>query len=133
MEPGRAQDRSVERRPTVLVVDDQPDVAETAAEILIHSGYDVKLAHTAVAALDMLDRGEAIDVLFLDIGLRGGMSGLDLALICRDRFPAVAALLTSGHGDALGEAEAKGFQVLPKPYFVASLQAALARLAKARP
>jgi len=117
-------------RPTVLIVDDQPDVAETGADMFTFLGYGAQTASTATEALDMLDGGMRVDVLFLDIGMRSGMSGLELALIARERFPEVALLLTTGHGDAMAEAQDKGFEVLPKPYFIASLRQALARLPK---
>lgn len=119
---------SGERRTSVLVVDDQPDVADTGADILALSGYDTKIAYSAAEALAVLAEGDTIDVLFLDIGMRGGMSGLDLAVMARDRFPAVAVLLTTGHGDALASAKSMGFEVLPKPYSVDSLRNALGRL-----
>lgn len=66
--------------------------------------------------------------MFVDIGMRGGMSGLELAEIVRDRFSAITVLLTTGHGDALAEAKAKGFETLAKPYSVQSLRAAIGRL-----
>lgn len=126
MSSNHADQRPAEgRRPAVLIVDDQPDVAETAAEILGHFGYDVALAYSASEALDRLNSGQTVDVLFLDIGMRGGMSGLDLAFLVRERFASVAVLLTTGHGDAAAEARAKGFEVLIKPYFVDSLRTAL--------
>ena len=129
MEPGQPQNRAdAGRRKTVLVVDDQPDVADTGAEILTLSGYDARVAYSAAEALEMLGRGDPVDALFADISMRGGMSGIDLALVCRDRFPGVAMLLTTGHGDALADAKAKGFETVAKPYSVASLRTAIARL-----
>jgi CheY-like chemotaxis protein len=134
MSPNHADQRPAEgRRLTVLIVDDQPDVADTAAEILGHFGYDVALAYSASEALDRLNDGQAVDVLFLDIGMRGGMSGLDLALMVRERFARVVILLTTGHGDAAAEARAKSFEVLIKPYFVESLRTALERVVRRPP
>lgn len=124
--------REAARRPAVLIVDDQPDVAETGADMLMLLGYDASIANSAAAALERLNAGAQFDALFLDVGMRGGMSGLDLALIVRERFSRIAVLLTTGHGDALAEAQAIGFQVLAKPYFVDSLRDALRRLLAAR-
>jgi CheY-like chemotaxis protein len=115
-------------RPAVLIVDDQIDVAETGAEMLAFLGYDATTANSATETLERLQAGMRVDVLFLDIGMRSGMSGLELALIAREKFPEIAVLLTTGHGEALAEAQDKGFQVLPKPYLVGSLREALARL-----
>jgi len=126
----RQENRSAGSRPAVLIVDDQPDVAETGAEMLALLGYDATTANSATEALDLLDGGTRVDILFLDIGMRSGMSGLEMALIARERFPELAILLTTGHGDALADAQEKGFRVLPKPYFVASLREAFARLSK---
>jgi len=116
--------------PAVLIVDDQLDVAETGADMLTFLGYQAKTANTATEALDLLNGGMRVDILFLDIGMRSGMSGLELALIVRERFPAIAILLTTGHGDAMAEAQDKGFTVLAKPHFIASLREAFARLPK---
>ncbi len=117
-------------RATALIVDDQLDVAETGADMLTFLGYQAKTANTATEALGLLNGGMRVDILFLDIGMRSGMSGLELALIVRERFPEIAILLTTGHGDAMAEAQDKGFAVLAKPYFIASLREALARLPK---
>ncbi len=114
----------------MLIVDDQPDVAETGADMLTFLGYQAKTANTATQALELLDGGVPIDVLFLDIGMRSGMSGLELALIVRERFPGMAVLLTTGHGDAMAEAQERGFALLPKPYSIATLREAMARLPK---
>jgi len=116
----------------VLIVDDQTDVAETGAEMLTLLGYDATTANSAADALKHLEAGTRVGVLFLDIGLRSGMSGLDLAIIVRDRFPEIAILLTTGHGDAMAEARGQGFEVLPKPYLVGPLREALARLLVSR-
>ena len=132
MPSDRKESSGAARRPAVLIVDDQPDVAETAADMLVCLDYDASVANSATAALDRLSAGVRFDALFLDIGMRSGMSGLDLALIVRDRFPGVAVLLTTGHGDALAEAQGQGFQVLAKPYFVSSLRDAMSRLLAAR-
>lgn len=122
--------QAIGSRPAVLIVDDQADVAETGAEMLTLLGYAAKTANTASEAFDLLSGGMRVDILFLDIGMRSGMSGLELALIARERFPEIAVLLTTGHGDAAAEAQEKGFPVLPKPYFIASLREAFARLSK---
>lgn len=102
-----------ERRTSILVVDDELDVADTGADILTLSGYDTNIAYSAADALAIVG---------------GGVSGLELAEIVRDRFPAIALLLTTGQGDALAEAKAKGFETLAKPYAVQSLRAAIGRL-----
>ena len=61
----------------ILVVDDNEDAADTCATLLEIHGYEVRVAYTPEAALEMLD-GFTPDVAILDIGLPG-MSGYALA------------------------------------------------------
>ena len=76
-----------------------------------------------------MNGGEAgVDVVFADIHLPGGMSGLALAGELRQRWPAVKTILTSGFpgpGDVRGQARAGGYVVLAKPYRAQELAAAL--------
>ena len=48
-------------------------------EILTELGYRVLEASSAAAALEILDRTPAIDLLFTDIVMPGGMNGRQLA------------------------------------------------------
>ena len=62
-------------------------------------GYAVIEADSGPAALLVLDRGEPIDVLFTDIVMPGGMTGLDLAQEARKRRPQLKVLVTSGYAE----------------------------------
>ena len=113
--------RAADRHGTeaVLVVDDRPDVADTAAEILSDFGYRVSTAYSPRDALDRLDGAERIDLLFTDLVMPGGMNGVMLARAARDRQPRIKVLLTTGYAEAsLERTDAGGteFEVINKPY-----------------
>ena len=80
------------------------------------------------AALEILKRGDAIDLVFTDLIMPGGLSGREVAIRARELRPGVKVLLTSGyaeelvHGDDLQREQLK---VLRKPYQQADLVAAL--------
>jgi len=113
--------RAADRHGTeaVLVVDDRPDVAATAATILEDFGYRVLVAHGSRQALDVLDGEGRIDLLFTDLIMPGGMNGVMLARAARERQPRIKVLLTTGYAEAsLERTDAGGseFDVINKPY-----------------
>ncbi|QOY92679.1 PAS domain-containing protein [Massilia sp. UMI-21] len=105
-------------RRTILVVDDSDEVRELAEAHLRAGGYRVLSAASGEAALEMMDRYGAIDLLFSDIIMPGGMNGLRLAELVRERQPDVPVLLATGYIDALptAQGETPAFPILTKPY-----------------
>lgn len=101
---------------TVLVVEDDVDVAEVAVAILASCGYETRLVYRAQGALDLLQRGEKIDLVFSDIVMPDGMNGLELAAQVARDHPDLPVLLATGYSDALSDAEGQGFQIIGKPY-----------------
>ncbi len=99
-------DRSPAGR-TVLLVEDDHDVRELLAELLISLGYGVVQADDGVAALTALDGGRPIDLLFTDVVMPGGLSGYELARECRRRRPNLKVIYTTGYSDEVA-AEASG-------------------------
>lgn len=57
--------------PTVLIVDDEPDVRLVTRVILEASGYDVDEAASGEAALELLAGGSLPDVVLLDVRMPG--------------------------------------------------------------
>ncbi|HEX4297549.1 MAG TPA: response regulator [Devosia sp.] len=110
---------------TVLVVEDEALLLFTIADDLRAAGFRVFEATSAPAALRLLDTLGGIDVLFTDVDMPGGMNGLQLAQKVRDRWPAAAVLITSGHVN-LGDGDLpRGGQFLAKPYIPASVISAI--------
>jgi len=57
---------------------------------------------------------------------------LELAEVMKKEFPEVPILLTSGYGDVTGNAVARGFHVIPKPYRMEELRMRLGELLNTR-
>jgi PAS domain S-box-containing protein len=110
----------------VLIVDDQPEVLDMAAEMFRTLGFDVISANSAEDALDVLRRTPGIQLLFTDV-VMPGMSGLELAQRAREIAPGTRVLLASGYTTPVGSLE--GFEFLPKPYRVADILRKLRALA----
>lgn len=109
------------RIPCVLVVEDDPNVAALAVTALEEQGLRVVLASNAIEALERLKTAGRVDVVFSDIVMPGGLSGIDLAKRLEVSHPGTPVLLATGFSrEALGT-DAMRFPVLPKPYSVADL------------
>ena len=125
-EPRRAAPRSPEDL-TVLVVDDDPLIRQTAARALTHFGYRVLSAEDGASALGVLGTSpDGVHLAILDVVMPGG--GAPLMERIREAHPDVRVLLSSGYGPA-GEVRqmidmgARGF--LQKPYEIRELKAAV--------
>ncbi|MGU3360864.1 hybrid sensor histidine kinase/response regulator [Methylobacterium sp. M6A4_1b] len=120
-EERKASQRAADRHgtETVLVVDDRPDVAETAGIILEDFGYKVIVADGPRAAIEILDGERRVDLLFTDLIMPGGMNGVMLARAARERQPRIKVLLTTGYAEASLERTDTGgteFEIINKPY-----------------
>lgn len=97
--------------PRVLIVDDQPETAESLAELVRLWGHTVTIATDGPSALAAV-AGDAPDVVVLDIGLPG-MDGYEVArrLRARPGGERLVLLALTGHGtdEHLREADAAGF------------------------
>jgi HAMP domain-containing protein/CheY-like chemotaxis protein len=90
------------RRGTVLLVEDDAAVLALVIEMFSDLGFRVITASDAHGALAIIRRGEPIDLLFTDVIMPGGKTGVELAVEARDLLPDVKILLTSGYpGEAL--------------------------------
>ena len=104
---------------TILVVEDDPAVLALAIEMLMTFGYRVITASDAMGALEILRRGEAIDLVFTDVVMPGGRNGVQLALEARQLRPDVKVLLTSGYtAEALSQhrLQEHDLPIIPKPF-----------------
>ncbi|MBM3530689.1 MAG: PAS domain S-box protein [Alphaproteobacteria bacterium] len=108
---------------TVLVVEDNLEVAEVTSTLLSQLGYTVLHAANATDALERLESG-GIDLVFSDVVMPGPLNGLSLARETQVRFPGVAVLLTSGYTDLAREAQVE-FSILRKPFQAAALETAV--------
>jgi PAS domain S-box-containing protein len=111
---------------SILVVEDNDEVAMLVTEMLRELGYRVTRAASAQGALGALADGREIDLVLSDIMMPGSMNGMELAREVRRRRPGARILLTTGYaGAAVQEAEAAGIDILCKPYAIEALDAAV--------
>jgi PAS domain S-box-containing protein len=111
---------------SILLVEDNDEVAMLVTEMLRELGYRVTRAASAQGALGALADEREIDLVFSDIVMPGTMNGMELAREVRRRRPGASVLLTSGYaGAAVREAEAEDIKILCKPYAIEALDVAL--------
>ena len=84
---------------TILVVEDDERVRRVSVRRLQQLGYSIIEASDGPAALAVLDRGERIDLVFTDVVMPGGMTGIDLAQAIRKKRPELKILFTSGYAE----------------------------------
>jgi CheY-like chemotaxis protein len=105
---------------TILVVEDNDLVLDYVAATTMELGYRVLRATSAKEALDVIASGERINLLFTDVVMPHGISGIDLAREVRRRRPDVKVLITSGYSGRPHGEEGE-FMSLVKPYSSAEL------------
>jgi PAS domain S-box-containing protein len=123
--PVVAADSSVE---TVLIVEDEPDVLDTAGQLFRSIGYEVVTATNGIDAMATLERRPDIDILFTDVVMPKGVSGIQLARSAVALRPDLKVILASGYPlPALREQYGRidDFAFVNKPYRLAELAKAL--------
>jgi signal transduction histidine kinase len=125
-------ERLVHGRRKVLVVEDNDQVAELAMEMMTTLGFVVERAASAREALAKLEAdGRDVDLVFSDVVMPGGMTGVDLARELKKVRPRLPVLLASGYSDAVRELDpAEGLRLIEKPYQLETLQTALREFAE---
>ena len=104
---------------TILVVEDDEQVRDTAVSLLSDLGYRVLKAVDAASALAIVESGDSVDMIFTDVVMPGPVRSTELVRRVRERVPHMAILYTSGytqnaivHGGRLDA----GVELIPKPY-----------------
>ncbi|MET4390803.1 signal transduction histidine kinase [Bradyrhizobium sp. F1.4.3] len=104
---------------TIFVVEDDTLVRNFVTAQLQTLGYKTVAAADSKAALQLIEAGQAFDLLFTDVVIPGGMSGRELAEEVAKRRPGVKVLYTSGYTDNAIVHHGKlddGVMLLTKPY-----------------
>jgi signal transduction histidine kinase len=124
--PMQAIPRAVQRgeaSETILVVEDDPLMRQMSVDALTDLGYTVLDSESGAGALRILDRGDAVKVLFTDV-VMPEMSGKKLADEALRRRPELKILFTTGytpnavvHGGVLDP----GVNFLGKPFTLEQL------------
>jgi signal transduction histidine kinase/ActR/RegA family two-component response regulator len=131
--PGRldeeeAVDKARRPAPTILVVDDDPDVRAFLTESLESLGYAAVIVEGGSAALQALERISP-DMMILDFAMPG-MNGAEVAKRIRQLRPDLPIIFASGYSETAAIRSVTGdrSRVLHKPFKVHELQAALGEL-----
>jgi PAS domain S-box-containing protein len=124
--PAEQEPAPVKGSGTVLLVEDNPEVATVSAGLLEQLGYVVRWAPDASAALAELEK-DGIDIVFSDIVMPGKMDGIGLAKTIRAKNPRLPILLVTGYSAATKEIGSQ-FPILRKPYQLHELSRELEKL-----
>ncbi|MCR6670599.1 response regulator [Devosia ginsengisoli] len=110
---------------TILIVDDDALINIGTADMIEDMGLRALEAYSGREALDILERGDAIDLLITDYSMPG-MTGVELAARARQLRPSLPVLLATGY-DELPGGEVSDLPRLGKPFQQAELLACLQR------
>ena len=108
---------------TILVVDDDALINIGTVDMLEDMGLRALEAYSGKEALDILARGDAIDVLITDYAMPG-MTGVELAGKAMALRPDLRVVLATGYNDLPG-GETPDLPRLSKPFQQAELLACL--------
>src|ERR1035438_2212261 len=113
----------------IFVVDDERSIADTLAVILRKSGYEARAFYDAQSALEQIESG-CPELVITDV-VMPGMSGVEMAILIRERHSTCKILLFSGNAttmDLLQQARERGyaFEVVAKPIHPTDLLAIIA-------
>jgi CheY-like chemotaxis protein len=101
---------------TILVVDDNPSLAKSQADILGAKGFEALAAHGGAEALEIL-RNRHVDILLTDV-IMPGMNGVALYRTIRKTHPKLITILMTAYAadDLIQQGLAEGIKtVLTKP------------------
>jgi two-component system NtrC family sensor kinase len=117
---------------SVLLVEDNIELANFAADGLTELGFSITLVDNAPDALaELAGDADRFDIVFSDV-VMPGMTGLDLAQAIRERGIGVPIVLTTGYSEALSQEGVAGFDLVQKPYSIEQLSRVLHRAARVR-
>jgi signal transduction histidine kinase/ActR/RegA family two-component response regulator len=110
---------------SILVVEDEAEVARVTMEVLREIGYHAVEARDGHAALALIEQDPAIELVLSDVLMPGGMSGLELARRLRKIRPGLPVVLVTGYTQLEARVMDEDFTFIAKPYRREALVAAL--------
>lgn len=118
----------------ILIVDDEPEVAEVLAKSLNRQGHQTVTVHSGEDALRQINDTK-LDAMFLDVSMPG-MNGLEVLAEVKQRRPTLAVVVITGHAtpDEIGEVRRLGaVDVIAKPAALTHYHRAIQRLGERKP
>ncbi|SAK52122.1 sensor histidine kinase/response regulator [Caballeronia calidae] len=114
--PARGDPEAPLRGTSVLLVEDNADVAAGVTAVREVFGCAVHHEVSADAAFALLGEGYAFDLVLSDVQMPGSMNGIDLAEQITKRLPSQKLVLMTGYADELERAKHLGVPILAKPF-----------------
>ncbi|WP_235938388.1 response regulator [Chitinophaga solisilvae] len=115
--------------PSILIIDDEPDICRLLQLSLVRHGYSVKYVHELKEGLSYLQQHQP-DLLFLDIHLPDG-SGLEALPVIKKKCPAMPVITISAYDNGMEKQTALNAGAaffLPKPFSVKHIDELLGSL-----
>lgn len=102
----------------ILVVDDEPVLADTLATIFRYAGYEATAVYSCEAAIPIIEKSQPM-IVISDV-VMPGMNGIALATKIHTSYPSCGVLLFSGNADTqslleLARRDGHEFEILAKP------------------
>ncbi|WP_245752350.1 response regulator [Chitinophaga arvensicola] len=85
--------------PSILIIDDEPDICRLLQLTLVRHGFEVKYVHELGEGMKAIFKHQP-DLLFLDIHLPDG-SGLEALPVIKERCPTLPVITISAYDNAL--------------------------------
>ncbi|MCK5515753.1 MAG: response regulator [Desulfobulbaceae bacterium] len=107
----------------VLIVDDEIEFGEALAERLALRNFLPEIADSGSGGLEALEGGLHPDVILLDLKMPD-MSGFDVLVEVKRKYPSIEVIMLTGHGAATGgidSMERGAFDFIMKPVDLAEL------------
>ena len=113
----------------ILIVDDEADLRNLLVEALEDQGYAAVGAEGGAQALEKVQR-QHFPVIFTDLNMPGGLSGLELLRAIRDQDPRTLGILMTGYAtteSAIQALKRGAYDFIQKPFKLAEIEASLER------
>ena len=82
---------------TILIVDDEESILDSVGDILSDEGYSVKTAPGGERCLEILESGEPVDLVLLDIWMPD-IDGIEVLKKIKESWSFLPVIIMSGHG-----------------------------------
>lgn len=125
--------QAIHKKPVVLVVEDEPLLRLMAEELIEDGGFEVVSVADAASAVRILETRLDIRIVFTDIDMPGGMDGIRLAAVIRERWPPIEIVVTSSHIQISQTQMPERGVFVSKPYDGQQLVELLRTMAENRP
>jgi DNA-binding response OmpR family regulator len=101
----------------VLVVEDEPEIADLVEDALVEAGFNVTIAHDDRTAFRTLEREpRSFAAIVTDINLGAGVTGFDIARRARLLNDEIQVIYISGQGPHSDQFSVEAALMIDKPF-----------------